>query len=796
LFGIQRLLIKADLPFEYKSEDNKIISYADFGEIHPGNVIHDINGFALSTEFEMEFLLDSKNIGDSLALNFFSGGFEKTAFVILVPYYRNYIFVIVSIIVALSFLLSAVFIVSKKTTNRDVRIIFWILVLFSLATATSPGKFYTQNNWICLVTRISHAVSYIMAIAAFLHLSFVFPEKSINKKILLPLIYIPAIAVSALLAYTIFKAFTHIDIYWITFYKKLWDVLQILLLILITAGTIILFARYRKVENEPDKRKIQWILWGNITGVSPFLVFFVLPIVAGIKPFINEEILLAFLILVPAAFAISVIKYHIFDIDMVINRSIVYFVLSVFVVLVYAGAVSAAGLLSQNVFGEYGRVIPLLATILIAFIFNPLRMRVKKTVDKVFYREKYDFEKAVSEFANLIRDCSTLTQLSTLVINEIDRLIPIKSIGFIIRNEKGERVNMIAQENFDSLSRNISALRLKELHSKFILSFADEEKIESGVQYDSSLTRVLRKWSINIVMPLTIESTESFGAFVLGDKLSGLKYSKSDLKLLKVLASQTAIAVKRLQLQEELIKKEIEKKELEELNRLKSYFVSSVSHELKTPLTSIQMFTETLLDRKIKNEHKRSEYLNIIQGESGRLMRLINNILDFSQVERGVKKYDLKPVDLKEITCYVVQLMHYQFKKNKVKTNLVLPKKGIAINADKDAVSEAVINLLSNAIKFSDKKKLIEVKLRRKNESAVLSIKDHGIGITEKELPSIFDQFYRADHNSARNIAGAGIGLALVKHIMEAHHGKVEVVSRINKGSTFSLIFPIGKEKQ
>jgi two-component system phosphate regulon sensor histidine kinase PhoR len=118
------------------------------------------------------------------------------------------------------------------------------------------------------------------------------------------------------------------------------------------------------------------------------------------------------------------------------------------------------------------------------------------------------------------------------------------------------------------------------------------------------------------------------------------------------------------------------------------------------------------------------------------------------------------------------------------------------ISGDNDAIIEAIINLLSNAVKFSTKHKDIEITLQTKNGEAWISIKDRGIGIPEGELPHIFDKFYRTDESSAKNIAGTGIGLALVKHIMDSHQGRVEVSSKLNRGSIFSLIFQLRRETQ
>jgi signal transduction histidine kinase len=352
-------------------------------------------------------------------------------------------------------------------------------------------------------------------------------------------------------------------------------------------------------------------------------------------------------------------------------------------------------------------------------------------------------------------------------------------------------MKVVSHRGFDLAAKRVPAFHLEEVTTKMELPVARPEKVEPGVGVETGMIRVLERWGISLALPLTLLPGQIIGIIVLDDKRSGRKYTASDLELLTTIASEAALAVERLQLQERLILGEAEKKRLEELDALKSEFVSSVSHELRTPLTSIQMFAETLRTRNVKMQKKQDEYLGIIQGESERLTRLINNILDFAKIEKGIKQYAFKPTDLRVVLEHVIKSMRYQFDKTKFHVRARLPKKVPIIDADQDAVEEAVINLLSNAMKYSGKNRRIEIRLSRSQAKLAVEVKDYGIGIPEAELSSIFEKFYRAREGSAKYAAGAGLGLALVKHIMDAHGGEVKVQSKVGKGSSFTLLFPI-----
>ncbi|MEK9136907.1 MAG: ATP-binding protein, partial [Bacteroidota bacterium] len=228
-----------------------------------------------------------------------------------------------------------------------------------------------------------------------------------------------------------------------------------------------------------------------------------------------------------------------------------------------------------------------------------------------------------------------------------------------------------------------------------------------------------------------------------------------------------------------------------ELAQLKSDFVSNVSHELKTPLSLIRMFGETLQMKRVPTEEKQREYFDTIVQESERLTRLVNNIFNFSRIEAGKKEYhlvesDLNAVVLDVLKSYETHLAHVGFT---VSSELVegLPP----ITADTESISEALLNIIDNAVKYSDKEKSIGISTGMVDGMAYVDVKDHGIGIDPYHQKKIFEKFYRVSTGLVHNTKGSGLGLTLVKHIMDAHGGTVSVKSEIGKGSTFRLAFPI-----
>jgi signal transduction histidine kinase len=228
-----------------------------------------------------------------------------------------------------------------------------------------------------------------------------------------------------------------------------------------------------------------------------------------------------------------------------------------------------------------------------------------------------------------------------------------------------------------------------------------------------------------------------------------------------------------------------------EISRMKSEFVSNVSHELKTPLALIRLFGETLESGIVSDEKKRQEFYSIIRKESERLTHLINNVLDFSRMDTGVKEYNFKEADLIEVVRSTLEAYKFHIRDDGFKIESELPDESITLKIDKDAISQVLLNLLNNAVKYSEERKYIQVKVCKNSISTLISVTDHGVGIPKEELKKIFNKFYRVSTAKTRETRGTGLGLTLAKHIIEAHSGTIEVESEVGNGSKFTISIPL-----
>jgi len=227
------------------------------------------------------------------------------------------------------------------------------------------------------------------------------------------------------------------------------------------------------------------------------------------------------------------------------------------------------------------------------------------------------------------------------------------------------------------------------------------------------------------------------------------------------------------------------------LSELRAQFVSSVSHELKTPLTAIRMLAETLQMGRVRDPGTQSEYLDTITNECERLSRLVDEVLLFSKADQGKKVYRFRPVRLEETVQAAARALEYPLRQKGFRLRMNIEAGLPTVKADEDALEQAILNLLSNAMKYSGDSRDIELGLARENGSLIVRVSDHGVGIAPEEQARIFERFYRAPTRENQLIPGTGLGLTLVALIVKAHGGRVLVESAPAKGSTFSICLPM-----
>ncbi|MGD9189052.1 MAG: ATP-binding protein, partial [Desulfobacteraceae bacterium] len=232
--------------------------------------------------------------------------------------------------------------------------------------------------------------------------------------------------------------------------------------------------------------------------------------------------------------------------------------------------------------------------------------------------------------------------------------------------------------------------------------------------------------------------------------------------------------------------------QLRRLENLRRDFVANVSHEIKTPLTAIKGFVETLHQGSVDNPEETARFLGIIRKHVDRLNSIITDLLSLSRIEQEDEartiKFEVRHI--REVFTTAMQICRSKAEQKQIEINQSCPDE-LQAKFDPSLLEQAVVNLLDNAIKYSDSGSMVSLEAVRYDGSVRISIKDQGIGIAKKHLPRLFERFYRVDKARSRKLGGTGLGLAIVKHIAQAHGGRITVESKLGEGSTFTLELPV-----
>jgi two-component system, OmpR family, phosphate regulon sensor histidine kinase PhoR len=292
--------------------------------------------------------------------------------------------------------------------------------------------------------------------------------------------------------------------------------------------------------------------------------------------------------------------------------------------------------------------------------------------------------------------------------------------------------------------------------------------LRTGLTLGRPFETTLYKWTVNVAMA----SGEQLAAAVQRRRV--LEMALVGLSSLVVIAGLLVVVVAAAR----------ERK----LSNLKSDFVANVSHELKTPLSLVRMFGELLQSGRVESEEKRRQYLQIIVGESERLGALIENVLDFAKVERGRQAYDFTLGNVGEVVARAVDACRVRAERDGVELDLDVAPELPLVRLDERAIEIAVINLVDNALKYATDGRRASVTVRRVDDNVEIRVADQGPGIPPEDRKRIFERFVRGRHAQGKQVRGSGIGLALVKHIAEAHGGKAWVEDAPGHGSVFVIV--------
>ncbi len=329
-------------------------------------------------------------------------------------------------------------------------------------------------------------------------------------------------------------------------------------------------------------------------------------------------------------------------------------------------------------------------------------------------------------------------------------------------------------------------------------------KFEASDSVQKKLAQIIPLASF-IIVPFRSKE-ESLGFILAGNETVYSPVTSGDVEVLFILANQLAVAIENALLYDQIVKshQELElrirertkqlsalNEELVKLNRMKSDFVSDVSHELRTPLTSIKGYASIMMDGKLgKVTDEQKTRLMKINKHTDILTKMINDLLDIARIESGRVIMEIKPVAIKETIDNCADIVTPQLKEAKISLITDLSQGPKTVLADARQLERVFINLLSNAIKFTPAEGKITIKVKDKKEVTEISLSDTGLGVAADDLSKIFEEFYRADNPINQEKKGTGLGLALVKRIIEAHKGEIWAASKLGEGTTFTFTLP------
>jgi signal transduction histidine kinase len=793
IVGIYNVTQKSDLPFIVDSQNSGLlitsIENHQF-QFKEGDKLISIDNIKLESREEIEMYLDGRNPGELIKVVLSRDDQLLSETVELTSFYSSLYLVIASLVGVLFFIVAIIVLVKCERINLR-NSFHWAFVFTGMIILMTWGNYSILPFNLGIITRFGFHIGYLFAPVFFLKFAFIFPSSlDFKQSRIIQVLHLVAILLVFALSLSFYFFVNSNDLEKTRVYISIFDISS-LFIVLVTLSAISVFVNtYITTSNETDRKKIRWIMIGFILGPLSYLLLWVVPFRIWNQSIIPEEVVLLLIAFVPITFGISIVKYRLMNVDIILRRGIVYTTLITVLLLVYMITLS---LLTTFLNVTNSQTTSIIAAISIALLFQPAKMWVQKFVDRKFFKIMYDFRLALKLLNREIKDIHNSKKLCEVVVDFIDNLIHVNKIGCFTLNPKSGKIELSMHKNFDKLNDNqlqVNLINKLQFNSN---PLACSNNIDPEAQITKASLKEFEFDDIDLIFNIKSSRYESHGFLILGEKKSQTKFTAEDIDLLNTVVSRLSLTLDRIKLQEEIIKEQLETERLEELNRLKTYFVSSVSHDLKTPLTSIKLFAERLKSSQDLPLEKKHNYLEIIEGESDRLTRLINNVLDFSKIERGVQQYKFSPANLVEIVKKVLVIMEYQFRMNNFDVNAKYEANNIMANIDADAVSEAIINILSNSLKYYSDKKQINILVKSDDAYATIDIEDKGKGIDPEDLANIFEPFFRSKDLKVDKAGGAGLGLAIVKHIMDAHKGEISVKSIKGKGSTFSLLFPLGK---
>ncbi len=507
----------------------------------------------------------------------------------------------------------------------------------------------------------------------------------------------------------------------------------------------------------------------------------------------------------------SVVMYRLPDMRDVLRRAIVVLAGGAVTLIVFAAAMVGGGAIQREVHEPRTALWAMVGVaLLMVLVYYPIRYLVQKGVESTLFRDVFDLDAVLRGYSERISHVLDLEQLAATMIETVDKTLRIGHGALVmVKVEDDGRLTFspVTAGEDSSLPRLTCApqspLVQRLVESCEPLTHYDVDMLPDFAGVSESEREVIKQWGGEFYLPIRARG-EVVAVLALSAKRSGDPYLDNDILLLQTLADQTAVALENARLFADLralnreiteLNQSLERANLElsELDRLKSSFIGMITHELRSPFVPVELALQVIerhgLDHMLPEQ--RDQIRQLTESLAG-LRHMIDNLISFASLVSKQRPLQLERVSLGEIVHDAVKTLEVMATARRVSIAVVQVEGLPAIQADRERISDAVYHLVHNGIKFNRSGGTVGVRCDHRDRRVMIEVTDTGRGIPAEKLDSLGDAFTQLADPMKRGIEGIGLGLALVKYIVQAHGGELVIKSQLGVGSTFTMILPIG----
>ena len=743
----------------------------------------------------------------------------------------------------------------QQSNSRVVRLSYLMSIGFMSVCAVDATFSSSDGTWSSRIVPIAQFFAAVFLPCLSLHCFLIFPvEKKIVQRYrwILKALYVPGCVLFFAISFFYFRGNDYARELFLVKLPPLEEITLVFLFAYSIAAQLLLLHTCFATPSASQRRQARWLLLGIVAGTLPQALFTNL---AGTFLSIPYVRISAYsLCLIPICYVVAIIRHRLMKIELIVNRSVVYTLVSGFALVIYLLSIQGLTRFFRTDAANRSWAVTAVSVLIAAVLFAPAKTRIQNLIDRAFDREAYNYRQTLLALSQTLHSILDLEILVDTLLRQVTDSMHIRQGAVMYRvstdvpmfvPEATVGIDVLPSGVQVKLSASLLEL-LKQAEKPVDLSDQplDADSIQLSV-YEGKPMRANTTFLENseevedfsaflqsaVWMPFVTQTKEQenlVGLLVLGQKLSDQPYTQADLALLGTLAHQGATAIENATLyaqlsartkmmetaREQLMETYLDTyggtvpplerggpvsdfnqiaaslKEshdrLKQLDLLKSQFLDNVSHELRTPLTHIKGFVDNLHDGVGGGlSEKQRDYLLRVTDNCDRLIRLINDLLDLSRIESDKVSLHLEPTPLYPILETAISGMQPMADKKQIQINLNCAQDIIA-NVDTDRMKQIMTNLLDNAVKYTETGGHVQVDVTPESDSEVqICVADTGIGIEDADLQLIFDRFHRVTGSKSNRIGGIGLGLPIVKKLVERHEGDIWVESEVGEGSRF-----------